>query len=53
MDTREEYLREYEKTTDDFSDCVLCKHKSVDWDEEPCKSCGEGDNHYEPIKEKR
>lgn len=38
---------------EEFSDCVTCKHKTVDWDEEPCISCTNLENHYEPIKEKR
>ena len=38
--------------TDDFSDCVTCKYKTVEWDEEPCKSCTNEENHYEPIEKK-
>ena len=50
-DSSARYLEDHEDETGDFSDCVLCKHKAVNWDEEPCASC-HIDNKYEPVKER-
>ena len=34
----------------DFSDCVTCKYKSIDWNEEPCDSCSLENNCYIPSR---
>ena len=34
----------------DFSDCVTCKYKSTDWNEEPCDSCSLENNCYIPSR---